>query len=400
MGIKVFISLERQECVAGDVVEGLVQVEVPASKTEGISAERLTLRLVGLAKTRVKCESGSGKNKSETVYNDGDEFLSYNIQLASFGGTARPGSHSFPFSVMLPPDLPASMKESYFNGECSVAYTFEARLHRPGLLKFNVTAKSDLKVLGKPQEVVAAAPVLVGPETERVKACCCFNKGSMSIGFEADRSVVAVNECLGLTIIARNDSSTIVKNMHVEILQECTWFAHGHRERVKRSVAAITVERSHLGEVMHPVGEGEHRGRSATAVESAARMHLQELLAGDAGTRYELQVPNNCLLTLESSLIKVKHFLRVRLKTPICINSPDIRMPLRVHAGVRLGGQAPPEASPVGLPSVGGVPYAAATVGEGSSRGGVGSGVVSVPQSAVTMEFSSDLPRPSAPPAK
>lgn len=37
MGIKVFISLERQECVAGDVVEGLVQVEVPAVSIEKIS---------------------------------------------------------------------------------------------------------------------------------------------------------------------------------------------------------------------------------------------------------------------------------------------------------------------------------------------------------------------------
>ena len=218
---------------------------------------------------------------------------------------------------------------------------------------------------------------------------------SMSIGFEANLSVVGVNEPVSLTVVARNDSSSLVKSMHVEIVQVCTWYARGHRETKKRAVASVAVSGSQLGEVQHAAEKGHQRGRSAIAVEDAARVYLQELLAAGTGTRYELLVPNDCLFTLKTGLIEVRHLLSVRLKTPTCVNSPEVCMPLRVQARtmvVVMG--APPEANPVGRPTVETVSYAT-TVGAGS--GEEIRPVVSVPQSAVTMEFSSELPQPSAP---
>ncbi|CAN0492310.1 unnamed protein product, partial [Scytosiphon promiscuus] len=61
--------------------------------------------------------------------------------------------------------------------DCSITYNFEARLHRPGILHFDAKAKLGLKVLSKPQELAATLPVLVGPDSQRVNRCCCFNKG-------------------------------------------------------------------------------------------------------------------------------------------------------------------------------------------------------------------------------
>lgn len=60
---------------------------------------------------------------------------------------------------------------------CAIAYGFEARLHRPGLLHSDTKAKSQLKVFSRPQETAAAMPVLVGPEAQTVKTCCCFKSG-------------------------------------------------------------------------------------------------------------------------------------------------------------------------------------------------------------------------------
>ena len=79
------------------------------NNADGSSAGSLVLRLVGLARTRI-VRSSSNKNSSGTTYQARDEFLSFDIQLASFGGRAAASSHSFPFSVMLPPGLPSSMK--------------------------------------------------------------------------------------------------------------------------------------------------------------------------------------------------------------------------------------------------------------------------------------------------
>lgn len=76
---------------------------------EGSSAKELTLRLVGTATTSVPNgeQDTVGREKKST---DSDEFLSYEVQLTCFNGKATAGTHSFPFSMMLPPGLHSSMQ--------------------------------------------------------------------------------------------------------------------------------------------------------------------------------------------------------------------------------------------------------------------------------------------------
>ena len=71
---------------------------------------------------------------------------------------------------------------------CAIAYGFEASLHRPEVLHFDARAKSQLKVLSRPQETAAVMPVLVGPEAQTVKTCCCFKRGRL----------VAAMRCMGV----------------------------------------------------------------------------------------------------------------------------------------------------------------------------------------------------------
>ena len=89
------------------------------SNDEGSSADGLVLRMVGLATTRVMRETtvitpnGNNANHTTThreVISEEKDFLSYEVQLASFGGKATTGSHGYPFSVMLPRGLPPSMQ--------------------------------------------------------------------------------------------------------------------------------------------------------------------------------------------------------------------------------------------------------------------------------------------------
>ena len=90
-------------------------------------------------------------------------------------------------------------------------------------------------------------------------------------------------------------------------------YARGQKETKKRTVASLAVSRSQLGEVQRAVEKGNQRGRSTTVLDHAARPYLQELLAAEAGTRYVLLVHNDCLFTLKTGLIDVRHLLSVRL---------------------------------------------------------------------------------------
>eukprot|EP00752_Nemacystus_decipiens_P010235 g9119.t1 len=394
MGVDITVSTRQGACFAGDAIEGTVHVNVDAKNAEGTSANELVLRLYGVAKTTVlyNTTNMAHNNSNAQSYQNRDilrekkEFLSYEVQLAAFGGKAASGSHSFPFSVMLPPGLPPSMKESGFQGAgCEIFYGFEAKLHRPGMLHFDAKGKAKLKVLSRPVELTAV-PVLVGPATETVKKFCCFKSGSMSIGFQADSSAVGLNESVGLTFVARNDSSTEVKSINIEIKQLTTWSARGYLETNNRTVASVVVP----GTDLRAAELGNQRGQSSSAIADTARADLQEQLNAGAGKRHQLLVPGNALLTLKADLIEVKHMLSVTLKTPHCISSPEVWTPLMVHAGTTTsGGTAdlvPGEGSYV--PHTGGaVPFATGLDADGNVK------PVSVPQSAVAMTYTNELPK-------
>lgn len=162
-----------------------------------------------------------------------------------------------------------------------------------------------------------------------------------------------------------------------------TWFARGYKESKSRTVASIVVP----GTQLQAAEAGHERGQSSAAIADTARADLQEQLSAGAGTRYELLVPGDSLLTLQAETIEVKHTLSVMLKTKHCISSPDVWTPLLVHAGTTSSSaEVPGEGSFV--PHSGeAVPFATGLDADGHVR------PVTVPQSAVTMTYTNELPK-------
>lgn len=207
----------------------------------------------------------------------------------------------------------------------------------------------------------------------------------MSLGFEASRSVVGHNEPISLVVVARNDSSSAVKEMNVEIKQEISWSARMYNDRRKRTIASIKVSGSQLGELQRASPQGHERGRSPTAIADAARNELQEMLRAGAGTKYELVLPDDCPTTMQTSLINVRHALVVELKTPTFVTSPEVWMPLRVqHITTGTSSEGVVEESGAYA-----IPVEAGTIGNPVS--------LSVPSSAVIIDYTSNMPDPSAP---
>lgn len=60
----------------------------------------------------------------------------------------------------------------------SVEYGFKARLDRPGLLNRDAKAKASITVLPKPEDAREAVPLVVGPETQKVKKAFIFRSGT------------------------------------------------------------------------------------------------------------------------------------------------------------------------------------------------------------------------------
>ncbi len=191
----------------------------------------------------------------------------------------------------------------------------------------------------------------------------------MSVGFQADRSAAGLNEPIGVTVVARNDSSATVKNLVIELAQETSFYAKGTKDTSTRTITSVVVPGKELLTAME---SGGRRGQSAAAIADTARADLQEQLAAGAGTRYEIVVPGNTCLSFESNTIEARHMLVVKLQTPGCVDAPDVWTPLYIQPGT--------------------VPQEPTVKVEASSSSFPSAQPVSVPQGAMRLNFL--LPRP------
>lgn len=213
----------------------------------------------------------------------------------------------------------------------------------------------------------------------------------MSVGFQADRSTVGLNEPVGVTVVARNDSSVAVKNLLVEIIQETKYCAQGSDDCSTRTIKTVEVPVTELA----TAEVGGHRGQSPSAVADAARADLENQLASGAGSRQEIVVPGDATVTFRSETIEVRHLLCVRLQTPSCVNSPEVWMPLRVQTGSRPG--PPSGTAATAAPAAPEVEPSPVAPSSEEAASLVNVHRVEVPQSAVRLEYSYELPEKSGP---
>lgn len=181
-------------------------------------------------------------------------------------------------------------------------------------------------------------PVLSLPSFESVTCA------SVSVGFSVDTLVVWTGETVGLDLAARNDSSRTVTAMDIKIQQLTSWGAQGHKDHRKRTLSSILVRDSSLGALQWPAEGGTRRGQSLASVAEAAREDLERQIAAGTGTRYELFIPRNALLTVQTDLVQVQHFLVVKLQIKGANSPPDISTGLQVQTPPVSAAGAQPEA--------------------------------------------------------
>lgn len=153
----------------------------------------------------------------------------------------------------------------------------------------------------------------------------------MSLGFNMEGSAAGRNEPIGLTIAARNDSSTRANKLTIQLQQEIVWKAKGSSAKQEETIASVIVPPgSELGGFhWKSSGTGNDRGL-VTPVEDNGQNDLQHQLATGAGTRFQLVVPGNSLPTLQVKNVKISHSVGVVVDTACCIAEPCVWAPLCV----------------------------------------------------------------------
>lgn len=137
------------------------------------------------------------------------------------------------------------------------------------------------------------------------------------MGFHMERSVAGFNDPKGLAVAARNNSSSSVNKLTIQLKQECIWSADRHQAKKDQTLAStLVLPGSELEGLQWVPGAGNDRGQSVTQID------LQQQLAAGAGTRFQLVVPGNSLPSLQAENVTITHSVGVVLDTPCCIAEP------------------------------------------------------------------------------
>lgn len=252
------------------------------------------------------------------------------VPLASFSsGAVEPGRYEYPFSTVLPPGLPSVMCASQGGGDCRIHYSLTARLHRPGMFKWDVTTKVPFTVQAQALPPFKQ-PLFAQPETALVNLCCCLSRGSMTLGAVVDETFLGRGQTLGVGIAVKNESAAKVHGLFVKIYEAVHWKAGGHSHHLERVLAQADFAVEAMDGLAQVSKEARKGGRQDAESRCRTYEELHATLTGGR-QRVSLLVSPAALDTYVGSVLSVSHRIQLELVTPFCVTNPVLRVPVRIQ---------------------------------------------------------------------
>jgi hypothetical protein len=327
--IMVGIQLDRFTYKFGSELTGRVFLSVSDS-AEGIpiSSTGVTLAIVGEEYHGIVMLGHNPQTKAPV--NEVDEvhqFLRIEVPLTAFQSKCIPstGQYEYPFQWTIPAHLPSSMACQYFNVHCGIRYKITAFLNQPAARHISeYTATQLFKISAEGQHKAATTGiVVVEPEYIPVHVCC-FNKGSMMLGFDISSTKVSPNSTLEVGIVGTNASFVDVHYLKAELFEavECPFpYDNGHNKYTMRRLLA---ERK--------FGPNEHWAPIINTPRLSYMDQVQVTEETVGRVHGVLRLPSDARDTYQGSFIVVSHFLVVTAVTSgACfVTSPSTFIPVRM----------------------------------------------------------------------
>jgi len=323
------IQLDRFTYKSGSELTGRVFLSVSDS-AEGIpiSSTGVTLAIVGEEYNGIVVRGQNPQTKAPV--NEVDEvhpFLRIEVPLTAFQSKCIPstGQYEYPFQWTIPALLPSSMACQYINVHCGIRYKITAFLNQPAARHISeYTATQFFKISAEGQHKAATTGiVVVEPEYIPVHVCC-FNKGSMMLGFDISSTNVSPNSTLEVGIVGTNASFVDVHYLKAELFEavECPFpYDNGHNKYTMRRLLA---ERK--------FGPNEHWAPIINTPRLSYMDQVQVTEETVGRVHGVLRLPSDARDTYQGSFIVVSHSLVVTAVTSgACfVTSPSTFIPVRM----------------------------------------------------------------------
>jgi hypothetical protein len=323
----------------GTVLSGKVFLSV---HKRSISADTLNVKFFGQEYTHVTytetVSDGDNNSRSETrTATQSAPIISMDYVLVTFGGSVRKGNYEYPFQITLPPGLPGKQGERIGSDYFLIEYFLEARLHRLGMLTWDVKNKTEI-FLADPPYVNLPTPSFAIPQTVPVYFCCCINTGTMTLSSNVNNTNICMEEILRIDYSVHNESSSRVKALEIIVVEASSFHAMGHYSGSKNNLCYERIPAELLEGIETTTGNDTKNSTSTVLISTEAIKRSMK--------SKQFVFPTS-RPTFRGQLGSVTHTVFVRIITPCCVQNPSIEIPLLVH---RTAAPAYTMAPQVGVP--------------------------------------------------
>lgn len=319
---------------SGGAVSGKVYLSV---EKDSVTADSLDILFTGNESSKVGYDvqvrdiDGKGSHRERRHAYESVCFLSLSFPLTTYaGGHVGRGRYCYPFSFQLPPCLPGRREIFVHDHYFKLHYFMEVRLHRTGFMTWDVKNKREVLIVDQPAPAYVT-PMYTEPTRTPIKFFCCFDSGSITMGAKLDNTHLALGEACNCDFVVANHSTSRIKAVEVRIHQHIDIRAMSHTGGDTTQTFTRRIEAQELMKDMsiNPEKKGEFTDDNAT--------YLLTLLQKGA---HRVAAPVTGFAGFAGSLASVTHEMHFQVKTPFCVDDPELQFPLYIST-YRSAQQAP-----------------------------------------------------------
>lgn len=172
------LSTEKPSYFQGETLNGTIYLNIIKS----YQGTEVIFKMKG--KEEAHWSEGSGKNR--TTYSTKKIVISHQFPVYKFNQMSiNSGHYSFPFSLYLPPNLPATFVDDTFSGSAKVQYKIKAELKSSNSNIKSIRNSVPLVIKQTKNDLYAPLQTLL---LMPVDICCCFKRGTTSFDVRANKT--------------------------------------------------------------------------------------------------------------------------------------------------------------------------------------------------------------------
>lgn len=319
-GNNLYIHLDKPYYSPGDAVHGHVLLNCVLP----FQAAALVLKVEGYEKThwnehhtnRRYCEHSKSWVEDSVVHRRSGtrDMFHITVPLYTYSHTVQPGQYQFPFSCVLPTNLPGSLElknhSGHYNGHSrtdivgKIRYAVRAECQVPGMFKPNIRFKQHITVherMPKPPSQILLQ------DHQKVTACCCCTQGHVFVTAHVEKDQYFPGEMASAFLEIDNQSSVEFSAVALEL----------HCHLTLRS------------------GDGHlHENYTKVAYCSVPGVKPGEQQLKENARRVSLQLPTQLLSSANGQLVQCNYTLAIRLQAPIHVSDPTVKLPITIYQAV------------------------------------------------------------------